>query len=363
MSDISPRPEEDRFDWAESGDLPPTENSQLPEEPPQSRQDTGWGYGEPPPHRFFNWIIRAITRWVYWLEEKVDGHVHDGGEDERSVDKVDFEAHIDYSDPDGNEAESLEVLQNTPLGFVIRGPVGFGAIIASIGGNVKFTTSPAKLLDGGDGEYVTHRSISEAGSTLRTSIAPDIQAPSGTKSALILDRGLEVDDIRSFNTPAQVFLRARFGILEDPQDSSTYLFRLTEVVSGTGTREDTNLITILSDVAAEGFEFNTDGFAGGHNGSDLVDIQVSGGNLSKAAGEGFTSGLTPIFEVLPEGGGGTFINISFITPSGDLQTLSDVVDDANDLRVSVDEFLEVHIRTSYLNSPLWADKDFSREYF
>ena len=142
MSDIDPRPEDDRFDWAESGNLPPTEQSQLPEEPPQSRQDTGWGYGEPPPHRFFNWIIRAITRWIFWLEEKVDGHVHDGGEDERSVSKVDLDAHIDYRDGmGGGGAGRLNSTENTADLTIIEefNPEGGGCFVASEDGGIAGT--------------------------------------------------------------------------------------------------------------------------------------------------------------------------------------------------------------------------------
>jgi len=362
MSPITEEPE-DNIEWAESGIAPPQENSTVPEEPASDTRDTGWGFGEPPGHAQFNWLMRAFSRWIQWLSYFIGNHVHDGGSDERSVDKIDLEEHIDYSDGDGNEAEGLKVLQNSPSGFVIEGPRGFGAIAATTAGEQILTDDVGALLNTGSGEYITHRPISSAGTTLRSTLAPDIQAPTGTSSALILDRGVEVDGIRSFNTPAQVFLRAIFGIFEDPEDGSTLLFQLIGVVSGAGTREDTNLINVSPSTNAEGFELYTGNLAGGgHDSSDLLDVQVSGGNLSKASGETFAAALTPIFEVLPDEGEETFVNISFISAESGLQTLSDVVEDANSRPVTVDEFLEVHIRVSYLDSPIWADKDFSRDY-
>ena len=95
---IEERPEEE-LTWAE-GEPPDIENTNPPTEPSLERKESGYGYNEPITHEIFNWLFRAVCRWVLWLESKADNHVHDGGDDPESVPKVDAQDHVDWNGVD-----------------------------------------------------------------------------------------------------------------------------------------------------------------------------------------------------------------------------------------------------------------------
>lgn len=91
---VSTRPTESP-EWAE-GTPPAIAGTNPPTDPGAGRRSSGYGFEERLPHESFNWVIRTLGRWIGWLEEKVDDHVHDGGVTEASVAKVDLENHINY---------------------------------------------------------------------------------------------------------------------------------------------------------------------------------------------------------------------------------------------------------------------------
>jgi hypothetical protein len=82
--------------WAESGNEPEAENSDLPEKPSNEFIADGYGNKNVLPHAQFNWLIRSMMRWIRWLVSKVDGHVHDGGTSAGSVTKVNATNHLDW---------------------------------------------------------------------------------------------------------------------------------------------------------------------------------------------------------------------------------------------------------------------------
>jgi hypothetical protein len=84
------------LDWAESGTPPSAPGSTLPTEPSSGRKNTGYGFEEPLPHSEFNWLMRTLNRWLNWVTEKMDLHVHDGGTNPESVSKVHLKDHINY---------------------------------------------------------------------------------------------------------------------------------------------------------------------------------------------------------------------------------------------------------------------------
>lgn len=95
---VDPKPVEE-VEWAEVG-TPAAPGSNPPEAPTSGRRGTGYGFQEILPHEIFNYLLRAVGRWIRWLESKVDNHVHDGGTDPGSVAKIDIEDHIALSHPD-----------------------------------------------------------------------------------------------------------------------------------------------------------------------------------------------------------------------------------------------------------------------
>jgi hypothetical protein len=42
-------------------------------EPPESKKNVGWNFGEPPARSFFNWLGRKTYEWLIYLDSKVDG--------------------------------------------------------------------------------------------------------------------------------------------------------------------------------------------------------------------------------------------------------------------------------------------------
>jgi hypothetical protein len=99
--------------WAESGP-PSLPGSTTPTEPTSGLKATGYGFEQPLPHSEFNWLFRTLNRWMRWVTEKMDLHVHDGGSNPESVAKVDLKDHIDY----GTNGY-LEVTQDTSGGHRI----------------------------------------------------------------------------------------------------------------------------------------------------------------------------------------------------------------------------------------------------
>jgi len=94
---VQPKPTDpplNQMTWAESGPSP-IQNSNEPSIDPALLQ-TGYGNRQQLPHVQFNWLMRAIMRWIQWLVSKVDGHVHDGGPSAGSVSKVNATNHLDW---------------------------------------------------------------------------------------------------------------------------------------------------------------------------------------------------------------------------------------------------------------------------
>lgn len=82
--------------WAESGSPPSAPGSNLPSEPSAGVKASGYGFQEPLPHDEYNWVMRTLNRWLKWVTEKMDLHVHDGGTNPESVSKVHLKNHINY---------------------------------------------------------------------------------------------------------------------------------------------------------------------------------------------------------------------------------------------------------------------------
>ena len=43
-------------------------------EPSEAKKDAGWGFEEFPPRNWFNWLLRKIASWIYWLDQQEQGH-------------------------------------------------------------------------------------------------------------------------------------------------------------------------------------------------------------------------------------------------------------------------------------------------
>jgi hypothetical protein len=84
------------LDWAESGTPPSAPGSTLPSEPSTGRKASGYGFEDPIPHSEFNWLMRTLNRWLNWVTEKMDLHVHDGGTNPESVSKINLKDHIGW---------------------------------------------------------------------------------------------------------------------------------------------------------------------------------------------------------------------------------------------------------------------------
>jgi len=94
MTEVQQKPNENAS-WAEEG--PPSSlGSSLPVQPSDNFIQKGYGFKQPLPHNEFNWLFRTVMRWIRWLVSKVDFHVHDGGNDPKSVAKVNANDHLDW---------------------------------------------------------------------------------------------------------------------------------------------------------------------------------------------------------------------------------------------------------------------------
>lgn len=40
-------------------------------EPPESKKNAGWNFGEPPARSFFNWLHRLTYQWLLYLDDRV----------------------------------------------------------------------------------------------------------------------------------------------------------------------------------------------------------------------------------------------------------------------------------------------------
>lgn len=81
------RPDEN-VDWAEGT------GAQVSE--PANERAGGFPFRYVPPAEQINWMWRAVGRWVRWLRDKSDNHVHDGEGGDLSAPKVELAEHIEY---------------------------------------------------------------------------------------------------------------------------------------------------------------------------------------------------------------------------------------------------------------------------
>lgn len=43
-------------------------------EPSDAKKDSGWNFEEFPPRNWFNWLLRKISNWIYWLDQQEQDH-------------------------------------------------------------------------------------------------------------------------------------------------------------------------------------------------------------------------------------------------------------------------------------------------
>jgi hypothetical protein len=132
------------LDWAESATPPSAPGSTLPTEPSSGRKASGYGFEEPLPHSEFNWLMRTLNRWLNWVTEKMDLHVHDGGTNPESVSKINLETHINYGTNGflkvGTDTASLHVIQHLGSAGVKRFDTGTINCTAVFTGTVTATS-------------------------------------------------------------------------------------------------------------------------------------------------------------------------------------------------------------------------------
>ncbi|RAL23042.1 hypothetical protein DL240_09150 [Lujinxingia litoralis] len=82
----------------------PTEEIEWAEDPgaevdePDALRPSGFPFGFVPAAQQINWMWRTVGRWVKWLANKSDNHVHDGGSGELSAPKVNLKEHINWGE-------------------------------------------------------------------------------------------------------------------------------------------------------------------------------------------------------------------------------------------------------------------------